>query len=442
MKDPRSSRLQALSGVIIAGDLMLATNPESVNARFTSPEAQPFRFPEGVRRRDRPLGFRWSADYDALNAVLGLPPCPSKKMERVMASIIVDVMTAGPFQRTSYSRSRDFYVVPERYRAIDYGYDTVVGAVDRLVAAGFLIEHYKAPQTTIASGWQSSFLGAPVLYRLDKVPTAKRRSGELIKMKDKDGKLIDYQETRRTMSDRKMLEAVNARIRSSKIELAAPTIESQDEHVIRFKVDEKHRAHAVYPDKIELYRVYNGGWSLGGRFYGGWWQGVRHDDRKFFVIDGEQTHEEDYEQLHPKLLYAHAGETLVGDAYTIQGWDRKLCKKAFNTLLNTKNFYEAKASIAKHFGNETSSLKLIEAIKRRHHRVRKFFHSGIGIRLQNLDSEMAKIVMTEITLKHGVTVLPVHDSFIVPESAKGMLVRVMKEAFDRVTEARRPCGLN
>ena len=261
--------------------------------------------------------------------------------------------------------------------------------------------------------------------------------GALIKLKDSNGKLIDYQETRRTMADRKITEAVNARIRAARIELRAPTIVEQDEHVIRFAVDEDHGEHAVYPKMIELYRVYNGGWTLGGRYYGGWWQSVRNADRKHFVIDDEEAIEEDYEMLHPRLLYAHAGEALIGDAYTINGWDRKLCKRAFNVLLNAGNFFEAKASIAEYARDENSTLKLIEAIKRRHHKVRKFFHSSIGIKLQNLDSEMAKIVLTEMTVKHGVTVLPVHDSFIAPKSAREMLVGVMQKAYDQITDAQR-----
>ncbi|MGB3486525.1 MAG: hypothetical protein WBA62_00335 [Xanthobacteraceae bacterium] len=417
---------------------MVVANPESVNVRNAGVEAKPFQFLEGVTRRDRPLGFQWSADYEAINALVGLPPCSSKKMERVMASIVVDVMLAGPFQRTSYSRSHEFYSVPARYRATDYGYDTVIGAVDRLVTAGLLIEHVKAPSGTIGTGWQSSFIGSPALYRIHDVPTVARRSGEVIKLKDaKTGRLVDYRETRRTAADRKVTAGINAHIRNAAIVLDAPSIAEQSARVIRFKTDDDHGAHAVYPEMTELYRVYNGGWNLGGRYYGGWWQSVRATDRKHFVINGEQAVEEDYEQLHPRLLYAHAGEVLVGDAYTIDGWDRKLCKRAFNILLNASNFHEAKASIARHTGDESVALNLIEAIKRKHFRVQKFFHSGIGIRLQNIDSEMAKIVLTELTLRRGITVLPVHDSFIVPMSAREYLVRIMQEAFERVTEAQR-----
>ncbi|AVT81422.1 hypothetical protein [Rhodopseudomonas palustris] len=402
------------------------------------PDAREFRMPDGVVRRDRPLGFQWSADYDLLSSLIFMPPCASKKMERVMASIVMDVILAGPFQRTSYSRSHDFYVVPARYRATDYGYDTVVGAIDRLVTAGLLIEHDKAPSSAVATGWQSSFIGSPELYNLDWTRLkANRRRGETIKMKDKNGKLVDYAETSRTQADRSVTEAINARIRAARIELKAPTIVEQNEFVIRFSVDEEHGEHAVYPKMIELYRVYNGKWNRGGRYYGGWWQSVRSKDRQFFEIDGEGVVEEDFRMLHPRLLYALAGEFLAedDDAYTIDAWDRKTCKRAFNVLLNAAKFGEAKGAIAAHTGDESSALRLIEAIKCKHHRVRKYFHTAIGIRLQNIDSEIAKCVLKEMTLLRGITVLPVHDSFIVPASHGATLREVMVNVLKRCTEA-------
>ncbi|WBU27754.1 hypothetical protein OOZ54_13880 [Rhodopseudomonas palustris] len=398
-----------------------------------------FVFPDGVKNRDRPLRFHWSADYNQLNELVGLPPCPSRKMERVMASIVLDVILSGPFRRTSYSRSKEFYLEPGRYRHTDYGYDTVVGAVDRLVEAGLLIEHHKVKACATATGWQSSFIGAPVLYQLDwqQLRFKKRPQRELIRLKDANGSLVDYRETRRTRADRKMLAAVNARIATAKIELAAPTIVQRDEMVIRFAVDDEHKAHAVYPHLTELYRVYNNSWTFGGRFYGGWWQAVRSADRKYFLINGEAVEEPDYEQLHPRLLYALAGKVLTGDAYTIHGWSRKTVKIAFNVLINASTLCEARASIAKEIGDKTSANMLIAAIKFRHDKVRDYFHSGYGIRLQNLDSEMCRYVLTEMIVKRGIVVLPVHDSFICPVSAKELLVEVMKEAFDRVADAVR-----
>lgn len=356
-----------------------------------------------------------------------------------MASIVLDVILSGPFRRTSYSRSKEFYLEPGRYRYTDYGYDTVVGAVDRLVEARLLVEHHKAAACASATGWQSSFIGAPVLYQLDwrQLQFKKRAQRELIRMKDANGRLVDYRETRRTRADRKMLAAVNARIAAAKLELAAPTIIEQDEMVIRFAVDDSHKAHAVYPHLIELYRVYNNSWTRGGRFYGGWWQGVRSSDRKYFLINGEPVVEPDYEQLHPRLLYAYAGLVLDGNAYEIDGWPRKAVKIAFNILLNASGYYEARGTIAEQTGDIESAARLINSIKKKHDIVSEHFHSGIGIRLQNLDSEMCRYVLNEMTVKRGIVVLPVHDSFICPASAKELLDKVMQEAFDRVAYAKR-----
>jgi hypothetical protein len=255
----------------------------------------------------------------------------------------------------------------------------------------------------------------------------RRASGEAIRLKDASGSLIGYRDTERTHRERRLVENVNRLIGGAEIVLNSPDAVF-DGDVIRFG------EHTVYPDMLSLYRVFNGGWTLGGRFYGGWWQSVKSKDRQHFVLDGQRTAEVDYEQLHPRLLYALAGERLEGDAYTLPGWNRKLCKIAFNVLLNASGYHQARGALLPYLdGCEVSGRDLIRDIKVRHPKVARYFHSGIGLRLQNVDSEMCRFVLAEMSVKKGVVVLPVHDSFIVPETAKDELVATMRSAFDRAT---------
>ena len=92
------------------------------------------------RHRDRPLSFRWKADYATLSRILDLPVCKSRRGERAMASIVHDAALSArddPQRRISYSRRKAFYAMAGRYHGTDYGYDTVVPAVDALVEAGY-----------------------------------------------------------------------------------------------------------------------------------------------------------------------------------------------------------------------------------------------------------------------------------------------------------------
>lgn len=345
-----------------------------------------------------------------------------------MAVIVADAILSArrePHRRISYSRRKGWWTESSRYRDRDFTYDMVVPAIDALVGAGILVDHDLQPAGR-PTGTQSSYRPAPWLAGSD-APKLRQKRGELIRLKDSSGSLIGYRDTERTHRERKLVEKVNRLIQETEIALDAPDA-MVDGDVIRFG------AHAVYPEMVSLYRVFNGGWTLGGRFYGGWWQSVKSKDRKHFVLDGQHTVEVDYEQLHPRLLYALAGEHLEGDAYTLPGWDRKICKIAFNVLLNAPRYGKAHGALLPYLdGCRISARDLIRDIKARHPKVARYFHSGVGLRLQNVDAEMCRFVLAEMSVKKGVVVLPVHDSFIVPEAAKDELVATMKSAFDRAT---------
>lgn len=347
-----------------------------------------------------------------------------------MAAIVADAMVSAhrePNRRISYSRRKGWWADTRRYRDREFTYDTVVPAVDALVAQGILVAHDLQPGGR-STGVQSSYLPATWLAGIPK-PNLRKSSGELIRLKDASGALVGYRDTERTHRERKLLERVNRLISEAEIGLVSPNA-IHDGDVIRFG------EHTVYPEKRSLYRVFNGGWTLGGRFYGGWWQSVKSKDRAHFVLDGQRTTEVDFEQLHPRLLYALAGHYLDGDAYTLPGWDRKLCKVAFNVLLNASGFYQAKGALLPYLdGCEAATSELIRDIKGRHPKVARYFHSGIGLRLQNVDSDMCRFVLSEMSVKKGILILPVHDSFIVTEAAKDDLVLTMKRAFDRAASA-------
>ncbi len=70
-----------------------------------------------------------------------------------------------------------------------------------------------------------------------------------------------------------------------------------------------------------------------GRLYG-WHLGLPRLRRRELLIDGLDTAEPDFEFLHPTLLYAFAGATLVGDPYITDVHDRDHNKLALNVGIN------------------------------------------------------------------------------------------------------------
>ncbi|MGS1094082.1 hypothetical protein ACVCNR_05765 [Aquamicrobium terrae] len=181
-----------------------------------------------------------------------------------------------------------------------------------------------------------------------------------------------------------------------------------------------------------LYRVFNNGnFDHGGRFYGGWWQNIPSDYRRFITINGIPTVEVDFSSMQLAMLYAKIGQDLKGDAYAIEGIDpsyRNLVKTTTLKLINGKGRLSAPLKSAL---PENMTWKELQAlVLERHKPIAEFFHSGEGIRLQRLDSDIAEEVIMEMLAKE-VVALPIHDSFIVPEGNLDSLCSVMLAAYQR-----------
>ncbi|WP_202799739.1 hypothetical protein, partial [Sinorhizobium fredii] len=376
--------------------------------------------------RDRPLSHRWRMPQLELAKALSLPKMKTKTLTEVLHLVSADIIMSArmhPGRRVSYSRSDAFYKARRQYTPAGYNLKNVTTAIDLLEKLGYIVDHDRRPPGR--RGTQSSFLPNPSLAMLLLPAVHEPPKAEII-MKDADGNVVPYEDSGRVHDKREIVRKVNEVLASAEIVLDAEGVVADGPWL-------RKGDYVMYPALKSLYRVFNGGWRLGGRFYGGWWQGVKSEDRKFFLLDGEKTKEVDYSQIHPRIIYAEAGIDLVGDAYDIPGYDRNLCKAAFNILVNAACYLSALGALTRDMnGDRRGAEALIEAIKARHSDVAKYFHSSAGVRLQGLDSRMAEIVLTEMTVKRGIPVLPVHDSFIVPESHRETLVRLMKDAFEKV----------
>ena len=214
-----------------------------------------------------------------------------------------------------------------------------------------------------------------------------------------------------------------------------------------------------------LRRVFaKGTYDAGGRFYGGWWQGLPSEYRKFIEIDGAVTVELDYATIQPRILYARAKAKPPEDSYKVPGWPEEMrpkIKKAFNQLINChektrkpnqwyklapelcpdylpKNWDKLKkhhqtklqrAAFEKLTGRTYD--QLLSDLLTMHEPINDFFFSRSWTWLQRTDSDIAEKVMLQL-LDLPLTVLPIHDSFIVRRGGEGTLNEVMNEAFTEV----------
>ncbi len=388
------------------------------------------------RPKDAALSLRWESrvHWQSINSALC---CEDGSETFAAVAIALYTEATGDNRWISYSRNRNHYTMPRRYRSPLYTFAAIVGTVDRLDAMG-LVDHAKAPPGQ--RGWQSAMCATPELVSLIGAALESglvlRKPPEPIILRDADKIPIDYHETRETTRMRREIEAQNEAIAGAQF---------GGDNVVQF----------VAP----LRRIFNERLSQGGRFYadGGAWQILSKAERQRIQIDGEPVVEVDYSQFHPTLAYAQVGHPAPDNAYDIPGFDRALVKVSFNIMLNSSSRSGSRHTIAHkaemvravlgddfpdglegeemwhraavlHPGYaQTASdeaQRLMDAIIAKHAPISRVFFTGAGLTLQRLDSDIAESVMREMRHR-GIVVLPVHDSFLAPASKAAELEAVM-----------------
>lgn len=266
---------------------------------------------------------------------------------------------------------------------------------------------------------------------------------------DANGKKIDiqYSDTPETIRMRKELRAYNNVLRANVI-----SIPRYLETGIKIKVKRKgkptveRRVWLSDWDKFVRRVFVNASFEDGGRYYGGWWQYIPKNIREQIRINDVPVIEIDYSGLHIVLLYAKKkidywtdiGEDpyelphLTGDENV-----RDFLKLLPLTLINVKDKKTAIAATRmqvnldprfKWFKEAEYEIEeLIDAFVEKHDPISSYFYNPIGVKLQNLDSQIAERVIKSFT-DEDLPILCIHDSFIVQNYLEERLREEMDKA--------------
>lgn len=239
---------------------------------------------------------------------------------------------------------------------------------------------------------------------------------------------------------------INEALASAKIELYV----EEDvfiKHFIAKRIGKKNPINPPSPLHNRFRRVFNRTFDLGGRFYAHWCQGLPRELRRHILINGEPIQELDFKALHPSLLYAEAGLPAPTEVYLPEGWppeQRNIFKVLMLSTLNAKSEADAIQGtrydlftkyheLLKRKEDEENILtsewlqSALSALKDMHAPIARHFCTGVGLRLQNVDSRIAERVMHEL-LDQGIVSLCEHDSFLVAVSHVEELRRAMFNA--------------
>lgn len=222
----------------------------------------------------------------------------------------------------------------------------------------------------------------------------------------------------------------------------------------RFSIKHEHEDREAIRLTSDLHAVFNNGtFKNGGRFYTGknGYQGLFREGRQEVTINGNKTIELDYGGLHPHILYAQVGIQAEGDQYEKVCPDKKLrpvLKKALLALLNADSetkmvragneFLHQNYEIYKIMKEKHLTIKdLIKLFKISHASIAHFFCTGQGVKLMNIDSEIARIIMLKFA-SENMACLCIHDSFIVEKQNEQMLKELMLETYQNVISEKFP----
>jgi hypothetical protein len=193
-------------------------------------------------------------------------------------------------------------------------------------------------------------------------------------------------------------------------------------------------------------------------------QTLSQDERRTITIDGVPTVELDYSCLHPRMLYALEGKQYDGDAYTAV-FEDKSARALLKTLVNAALCASPKQNPVIAVGQEVGRIRrrvqkkaqegrgskpkdkhlellrahsrygkrmreFLETFKEVHQPIAKYIGTGVGPRLQRLDSDIIMDVVMHFT-EQGIICLPVHDSVIIAAQHEDELLEAMQEAYKR-----------
>ncbi len=386
----------------------------------------------------------------------------ANKLRRNLLAVVLDLYVAylsDPRLYIGYSRDRNKYRKGSRYKALFLSYQLLIKSIDFLIDNQYAEgpKGYRHPSAPLKS--RTARLRATEklikLFKEKQVTPRMVRKDEyepLIILKDKDGNVIDYEETEDTRRMTENLKAINKALDNWAILLY---ITDEELKKLNERLAKDPNKGPIDFTNKRLHRIFNNGsWNQGGRFFGGWWQNIPREYRVHIRLDNKHVVECDYSGLHINMLYALEKLPMPkGDVYHLDGYSndptfRRFVKQLVLILVNADSREKARKAI--HYAvHQEKSLELppeipstkqsdldpvIDALERKHKKIKHYFCTGKGIDLQNLDSKMAETVMMHFVRPSGLgyAILPLHDSFIVHHGLEETLKKKMKAAFRKM----------
>jgi hypothetical protein len=404
-----------------------------------------------IDANELPVSPRLQAEGD-VGLAMGYEPAKNERIRQARNALLLTLQMARATGREAvhYSRNRSHYTVFKHNFPSYWTYLNVVRSVDTLISLPDVIREIRAQPQNPASPCfvrrRSALFAGPKF--VDDFGTAASIDVEpltpeqRIIRRDRRKKLLPVPATQTVDDTNRFLGLFDAAIANTDFTFSDPNVRWLAPHLA--SVTHDGWQYFVNTNRRHFSRIFTGTMNAGGRFYRSFWQELPKALRSKLLIDGGPVAEHDYSACHLRLAHFaigladdHSGLAGGGDKYTLDGFGpewRSQIKRAVQILLNARTVRSAVAAIAHDLPCETWEAKieiawaLTNGIKKRYSAIAPLWHSGCGLGLQYVDSELTRLCAGEL-LGRGILPLPVHDSMLVRTEHFEDLVEVMDRRF-------------
>jgi hypothetical protein len=396
---------------------------------------------------------RWSTSHKFDSAVdhifnemssLAAGTGQAKKTKRCLKMILANLVHAYFLDLEKWVRySRDgryYHLGKRRHNPLGIGLRSVIRVMDALVLLKYVVvvPPYGRTKNSLKEGRQTHIRATVKLisllqgtFGINAGMITQYKSMNSIRVKDKDDFYIDFYESSEYRRLRRHIDDYNELLAGADIRL------KDCPEVKRLK-----RLRPVDFSRTDYFRTFkNCSFSMGGRFFGPWWQNMKRELRPLLLINGNETVELDYGAMFVHLAYSLEGEIywdcFNSDPYelpTMPDLDRNISKLVL--LFSFNNSYETTLikAVIKAL-NEEDIYKgdidlraVLKAHKGKHSVIEHKILSNCGNDLMTREAEVSAYVIEKMT-KAGIVALNVHDSFIVETQHQEFLNQTMLDAF-------------
>lgn len=348
-------------------------------------------------------------DILAYRSSLGLKTYKLERYRKDLKRIILDLWVAATFTDNPW-RSVSFrngdYTKEERWRKVYFKKDITINIYKALIAKEYIElasgdNHVTKRYSRIMA--TNKLLDKCKLFKIEKVKLDLTVAPESVRL-HVNRKEVDYVDTEQTNAIRLEVDKINKVLSETDISVEGKDYDTTDK-LIR--------------------RIFNDTFDRGGRFFGGFWEGMPKENRRLLRIGSKETSELDFKATFPSIMYGMRGLPIPGDCYAIEGYDR-------NRQVKTAVLFMVTCTKETLLNDYKYLPEFIEAIEQYHSPIADMFYNPeLCFTLMKLESDLAAKIMSELA-QQGIPVIGVHDSFVVAKEHEDLLHETMTKWFQHM----------